>query len=415
MVRLDRWFALLVTAGVVVVLSVPARAAEQFSWQRVRSGDGQALGGVSCPSVSLCVAVDSGGDVLTSTDPSGVGSAWTLARVDGSRMGGLTCPSVSLCVALDDAGNVLTSTDPTGGPRAWIAVRVDDGRDVNGEGQGLTAMSCPSVSLCVGVDGAGDVVSSTDPTGGAGAWTVSFVDDGINYECYHYDLTGPTCQPGLWAVSCASPSFCVAADDAGNLLSSSDPAGGASAWSGAGKYGAGPMSAAFDGVSCPSVAFCAVVDNYAGQVETWNPGQPGPTWTWTLLPQRSQLDGVSCPSVSLCLVFDASGDIYVSSDPSGGAWAWSVTNLAKVGLQDGVTGVSCPSESFCVAVDGDGGIFAGVPIPSRREIKALLARQLRPHGRAAKISPLVRHDGYTLTFVALTRGRATFSWYWATN
>src|SRR5947209_8203969 len=29
------------------------------------------------------------------------------------------CPSTSLCVAVDDQGNLLASTDPSGGPGSW--------------------------------------------------------------------------------------------------------------------------------------------------------------------------------------------------------------------------------------------------------------------------------------------------------
>ena len=36
----------------------------------------------------------------------------------------LSCPSASLCVAGDVAGNILTSSDPLGGPDAWSRVGV---------------------------------------------------------------------------------------------------------------------------------------------------------------------------------------------------------------------------------------------------------------------------------------------------
>ena len=57
----------------------------------------------------------------------------------------LSCPSTSLCVATDSAGNVATSTNPTGGASAWTTTRVDDAYAVHG-------ISCPTTSLCVATD-----------------------------------------------------------------------------------------------------------------------------------------------------------------------------------------------------------------------------------------------------------------------
>jgi hypothetical protein len=84
-------------------------------------------------------------------------------------LAGVSCPNASLCVAVDSAGNVLTSTTTTGGASAWTVTSVDDNAS-------LTGISCPSSSLCVAVDNYGDVVTSTNPTGGASAWTLTNVD-----------------------------------------------------------------------------------------------------------------------------------------------------------------------------------------------------------------------------------------------
>src|SRR5919198_4752230 len=70
---------------------------------------GNLLVGVSCPSTSLCVAVDySGGNVVTSTNPAGGAAAWTVTNVDGSprlqssgvRLSAVSCQTNSLCVAV---------------------------------------------------------------------------------------------------------------------------------------------------------------------------------------------------------------------------------------------------------------------------------------------------------------------------
>ena len=112
------------------------------------------------------------------------------------------------CVAVDDTGDVLTSSNPSGGASAWSSVDVDGSNYLSG-------ISCPSAGFCVAVDDAGDVLTSSNPSGGASAW--SSVDvDGSNY---------------LSGISCPSAGFCVAVDQAGDVLTSSNPAGGASAWS----------------------------------------------------------------------------------------------------------------------------------------------------------------------------------------
>ncbi|MHB8506347.1 MAG: Ig-like domain-containing protein, partial [Acidimicrobiales bacterium] len=62
----------------------------------------------------LCGAVDASGNVVSSTNPPGGASAWTAANVDGTNfLHGVSCPSVSLCVAVDDAGNVIVGQAPS--------------------------------------------------------------------------------------------------------------------------------------------------------------------------------------------------------------------------------------------------------------------------------------------------------------
>jgi len=72
---------------------------------------------------------------------------------------------------VDYAGNVVVSTNPTGGATAWTVLHLHMGH--------LAAVSCPDANLCVATDEAGDVIVSTDPTGaarrgsGSPTWAVS--------------------------------------------------------------------------------------------------------------------------------------------------------------------------------------------------------------------------------------------------
>lgn len=173
-----------------------------------------AIAGVSCPSISLCAAVNAN-DVLTSTDPGNDASTWTNAPIGGyPDLSVISCPSVSLCVAGGGGPTVLTittSTDPTGGASSWTTASVPfDGGDLDG-------VSCPSVTLCVATTDRGDVFTSTDPTGGASAWARTSIDQGSF----------------LRAVSCPSVALCVAVDQQNHILTSTDPTGGANAWTSA--------------------------------------------------------------------------------------------------------------------------------------------------------------------------------------
>jgi hypothetical protein len=67
------------------------------------------LSAISCPTVSLCVATDASGDVVTSTDPTGGAAAWKVTNVDGSSyLSAISCPTTSLCVAVDEWGKAVT-------------------------------------------------------------------------------------------------------------------------------------------------------------------------------------------------------------------------------------------------------------------------------------------------------------------
>jgi hypothetical protein len=65
--------------------------------------------------VSLCVVGDSGGDILTSTDPTGGANAWSSATVDvpGCPQQSRPCISERLLVR-DDHGTEVVDTAPPG-------------------------------------------------------------------------------------------------------------------------------------------------------------------------------------------------------------------------------------------------------------------------------------------------------------
>ena len=299
----------------------------------------QPLGGVSCPSTSLCVAVGDRGSLATSTDPTDGRSAWSVAEVDGTNaLDGVSCPSVSLCVAVDRAGDVVTSTNPTGGASAWTVTHVDSGSSSPAFGQSfgwLDGISCPSVSLCVAVDQAGNAVTSTNPTGGTSAWQVSAVD---------------SAPYGLLHVSCPTVSLCVATDNVGNVATSANPAGGTDAWTKIAVDDGKPLN----GVSCPTASSCLAVDSYGDVITSSDPTGGASSWTVRNVDGNSALSDVSCPTSSFCAAPDSAGNVITSTDPTATGATWTA---AHVDADNAAGRISCPTATLCVAVDNEGNVI----------------------------------------------------------
>lgn len=123
----------------------------------------------------------------------------------------------------------------------------------------------------------------------------------------------------LFGVSCPSPRLCVAVGRNDTVATSTDPTGDASSWHatfvGAGSFDTGPGGGFYNG---------------------------------------GQIRGVSCPTTQLCVAVGFEGSIYTSTAPTGGAGAWTATDLTPVGPNTHFHGVSCPTTTFCAAVASDG-------------------------------------------------------------
>jgi hypothetical protein len=286
--------------------------------------------------------------VLTTDDPAGGAGAWTTADVDGSNtLTAINCVSAALCVAVDSSGNVLTSTDPADGASAWHTASI---------GMNLTAVSCASAQLCAAAgsvptnDGSNadpTVYTSTDPTGGASAWTPASVPQ-------------PGDQVGLGPIACPTASLCVAGagayDQSSWLDISTDPTGGSSAWT----QLSGLDLSYVNSVSCPSVSLCVVTgatEESAGPLPpvvavSTNPAGGATAW------RLSQLNtgAVVCAAATTeCFGFPNAGQMVSSAEPASGTWATSP------GPATVPESVSCPTASFCVAAESGGQIQVGTP------------------------------------------------------
>jgi hypothetical protein len=202
---------------------------------------------------------------------------------------------------------------------------------------GVFSVACPWAFMCVAVDRPGNVVTTTDPNVGRSAWKSVNVD-GTNFI------------DGVW---CPSARLCVTDDSDGNVLTSTNPTGPASAWNltpvdtaGTGLYG----------IFCQSPRLCILGDANGNILASTDPGGGAQTWS---APQH--IDGtntifsVSCPSIRLCVAVDSGGNMLTSTEPTGGLSAWQVTHVDDT--PGGLSAVSCPSPRLCVADDIGGNVL----------------------------------------------------------
>ena len=186
------------------------------------------------------------------------------------------------------------------------------------------AISCPSRSMCVAADAAGSVLTSTDPAV-ASTWRSVQVDNSGGQLC-----APVTCRPGLSALSRPSTSLCLAGDWDGDVLASTDPAAIGQPWS----------SAYIDD---------HVVGAHHGGAEF-----------------QTAIDSIACPSTSLCVASDEDGYELVSQEPAAGPGAWrlaaparaSTTASVPVSSDGPLFGLTCASISLCVGLQGRPNLMA---------------------------------------------------------
>lgn len=311
--------------------------------------------------------------ISSGSPDSGVGG-WNIEETGSVGFGGVSCPTATFCVAVSDAtGKVVTYNGTSWSQPDDIAPNASDG---------LAGVSCPATTSCMTAAVAvlsdqqilqfnGNTWSYLDSYPGGSVNSIScpttsfcLVSDGQVYTFFNGVWSQPTTLiPGsddtIVAVSCNSPTLCVAGDDEGNVFTYNG-----STWSqpdsiesSSGKLG---TSWAF---SCPGPTLCVAGDN-EGNVFTYN----GVTWagpdpidrgtgTYAGVPAGG-ITSISCPSATFCVA--GASDIEPGSAPwddddvfmyNGSAWSQEITIDRH---SDGIWGVSCASSHFCIATDGSG-------------------------------------------------------------
>jgi hypothetical protein len=198
-------------------------------------------------------------------------------------------------------------------------------------GHALIGMSCPSTALCVATDDRGDVLASTEPTN-PDSWTPTPI-------AYYYS--------NLHDISCASTSLCVAIGEGQTAYVSSDPAGAPAVWTPVEIDAAGTKP--LTGVSCVQGPLCVAVDGTGNIIATTNPTAGISAWKASSVDAGNELRAVSCVSVALCVAVDNAGNVLAATSPASGAGAWRKTDVNGTGPIDGV---SCTAAPLCVASAG---------------------------------------------------------------
>jgi hypothetical protein len=342
--------------GASVAKSAPASPTghwKSFELKGVVGG----LTSVGCLDASYCIAVDHDGKLWISTNPGGGPTAWSLMldeTVAGKVMPllkkGTTWISCagdpSRCVASDQGGDVATLTPVLHGPAAHI-LSIYGG--VDGGQVTITGVSCET-ALCVTIGGfaghdpgrplaeqSGYVATYTETADYGGAMS-------------SIELPGAS---ALTTVSCPSLSFCVVTDALGDVLTSTDPSGSASAWKVT--RAVVPANNSFSALSCPSVTFCVAVTRHGDVVTSTDPTGGAHAWKTTRLDGSTTLDSVSCATRDFCIVGGVSESVFVSHNPAGGGSAWTQVRVTAQGTK-AMVALSCPSTGFCAGVDGGDGV-----------------------------------------------------------
>jgi hypothetical protein len=345
----------LAMAGVVVLGATASYATAAPAWSPrvlvdrhpLRYGSEALLLDISCPTESLCVAVGPHG-AFESLNPTAVAPIWSAVPGSPSLMQEVVCPSTSLCVAgrhLDAIQDVV-SFDPTYPTRPTL----------HQTHLFLSRFACPSVALCVGSDGAGGLLISTDPGATHPTWR--------HYPTVYESREGS----GLSAMSCASVRLCLGVDTRGQLVSSTDPGASVPHWHV--NYAPGPYLhnrtigryLLLTTVACPSTTFCMATDENGKAYTSSDPGAARPTWTKH--PAPAYIDRLSCPSMHLCVGNIHEGVVVATNDPTAARPRWTRTTLPDEApgspFDRSRTTLTCiPASTTCVAAEGSGYVIAG--------------------------------------------------------
>jgi hypothetical protein len=373
--------------------------------------DNAQLSGVSCASTTNCFAV---GNATNSSDSLFTaktlvehwdGTTWSIVASPNpvgaldSELIGVSCTSTTNCFAAGDwagassAGTLIEQWDGTSwtispsappiGPSAAPSTRVAAGTasPVTSSGARARALLSEAATLQAGSPAA-IARAALVPSGSASARRASSAGaraDGASFGTI----------PGLSAVSCTSPTSCIAVGD-------SDTGALTEQWNGtAWAMIAMPPLQNTDGgelfgISCPKSTDCTAVGAYSTGADPFAPSHTlaehwnGTSWSVELLGLGtvfSEFDAVSCTNSHTCA---AVGDSAFVQQWDGARW--SIAPFASETSQSSLVDVACTSATSCLAVGHavtstrvktlvekfDGSVWSVLPSPNPGEADASL-------------------------------------------
>ncbi len=355
------------------------------TWHVERVDESNEITSISCPSESLCLIADHSGRLLVSTDPTGGPSKWSVSYIARSGSGvsdhieRLSCPSVARCFAVDEQWNnagstsiVFTTEDPSGAPAPWTEVLALESDDP------ILGLSCPTLNLCVAVDGEGHVATATEPTSWK-SWTWQWVTEVPDEDAYwppggglsctttafcafggtDWDIWTTSDPAGSWfhdesvddftnvisGVTCLTATECVAVDANGGVLMSETPSvSWRSEW-------ADPQLT-LNALDCATDGFCVALNQQGDAVSSADATTEDASWQPAQIGDNAFPEAVSCAGPTLCAGINEGGGIATSADTGAGDW-----NVAMVDDVRELTGIACPTVELCVAVDASGSVL----------------------------------------------------------
>ena len=245
--------------------------------------------------------------------------------VDVPAAGPISCPTTSFCLLAGSATVIDRSGRWTSGPALPGVV--------------APSLSCVSPVFCA------MVFQVDDGSGGTGSKAAIF-----NGTRWSAPVTIDTGSLGLVSsLSCASVSFCVAADYEGRVIRYTG-----SGWD---KPKSLLPASSATSVSCPSASTCVATSG-----DEWARYQGG-TWSAAKAMGRSiTVTAVSCASASYCVGIGWADSTNAGSSTTFNGSTWSaLAGVTSFGGVSGDTGllqsqptISCRSAKFCLAIDWNG-------------------------------------------------------------
>ena len=361
--------------GYATVSTNPAADSPTWSVPQPLTDDGHGGREVSCPSASLCVAIDGGGQVRTTANPGAESPAWTTTTLpvpagdpNNGNLQHLSCPTTSFCVANAYTGYVYASNNPGAASPTWVATAspVDSG-----------LLTCASSALCIVTDNMDKVRISTNPGAATPVWsapadvtpdskevdaiscpTVTFCLAGSR-DGFAYRSVNPTDASPVWteivtttgfhvrSISCPTTDMCTAVGNSG-AITSTNPGAATPVWRSRTPGSSVPLGA----LACGTASFCVVAAfNDPRVFATRDASQPSPSPNWSALGTifgTNTLSSAACPDESLCLAGDDAGRILATTNPTAVGPTWRATS--PPGFGGAIVRIQCPSASLCVAV-----------------------------------------------------------------